>query len=90
MITDYADKEYNEVRSTKKPEADKTENWSISVRILRQGVIPPFSEPPVLITTCADGVVPLDQPPYLAKHCNALTAKGVMEIIANMPFYVLI
>lgn len=89
MATDYTDKDYNDIRSTEKREAEQIDNWSIPVQTSQQCVTLSFSESPVFFTTSVAGLIPLHPHPNVSKNHTVLTAQGIMEVIPNKLFHVL-
>lgn len=86
MLIDYA--YCNDVQMTGNHRP--TDNWPMPVRTLRKGVIVLFSEYPVIVTTPAAGLITSDPHLNIAESRTALCAKGLMEVVPNKPFHVLI
>lgn len=75
VVTNYADKYYNNVQLTNEQKGEQTKNWSIPVRTSRESIIPVFGESPALDTMSGTGLIALNTPPNVAKNRTARTAK---------------
>lgn len=85
---DFANIEYNHIQTMEHRKDKDIESWSITVKCLDNASYRRVANL-VLVRRSSAALVTLDPYSYTAKKRTEVTAKAVMQVVLNKPFYVL-